>query len=101
MHAMPSGMMTCVACHGPDGEGGVVRRMMQTFEAPNIQYDNLTSEGHGDEHEEHEPYTEETLRRAITEGVGPDGEPLEWMMPRWDMSDEQLDDLIDYLKTLE
>lgn len=31
---------------------------------------------HG-EGEEHPPYTDETIKRAITQGVEPDGEPLE------------------------
>jgi len=51
--------------------------------------------------EEHPPYTDETIKRAITQGVDPAGEPLEWPMPRWSMSDEDLEDLLDYLKSLE
>lgn len=50
---------------------------------------------------EHEPYTDETIKRAITEGVEPNGEPLDWLMPRWSMSDEDLDDLIEFLETLD
>jgi hypothetical protein len=30
---------------------------------------------------EHKPYTDETIKRAITEGVEPDGESLDWPMP--------------------
>lgn len=100
MHRMPQGMLACVNCHGEDGSGGRVQMMMETFTAPNIQFSELTGE-HGGEHEEHEPYTEETIKRAITQGVDPAGESLEWMMPRWDMTDQQLNDLIAYLKTLE
>jgi len=64
----------------------------------------LTSEEHGEGGEEgmeHEPYTDEDIKRAITEGIEPDGEPLDWPMPRWTMSDEDLDDLIEFLKTLD
>jgi cytochrome c oxidase subunit II len=50
---------------------------------------------------DHPPYTEETLKRAIIQGIDPAGEPLEWPMPRWNMSDEDLNDLIDFLKMLE
>lgn len=50
---------------------------------------------------EHPPYTEETLKRAIAQGVNPADEPLAWPMPCWRMSDEDLVDLIDYLKTLD
>lgn len=95
------GGMGCATCHGPNGEGGTVGMMMGTFTAPNIQWSELTEAGHGDEHDEHEPYTDETFKRAVTQGVDPAGEPLEWPMPRWDMTDAQLEDLIAYLKTLE
>ena len=95
------GRMACVSCHGEDGRGGTVRMMMSTFEAPDIRYKNLTGEDHEGGHEEHPPYTDETLRRAITQGIDPSGEPLEWVMPRWEMSEEQLNDLFEYLKTFE
>ena len=84
--------------------------MMRAFEAPDIRYQTLTAEEHGEEGEEeadkehpmeHEPFTDETIKRAITEGIEPDGEPLEWPMPRWTMSDEDLDDLLEFLKRLD
>jgi hypothetical protein len=101
MHTMPSGRLACVNCHGPDGKGGVVRMMMASAEAPNIQYSELTSGEHEGGQEEHPAYTDETIKRAITEGVDPAGEPLDPLMPRWNMSDEQLNDLITFLKTLD
>jgi len=100
MGMMGSGMWTCATCHGADGRGGTVRMMMRIFETPDIRYKTLTSEEH-DETEEHEPYTDEDIKRAITEGIEPDGKPLEWPMPRWSMSDEDLDDLLEFLKTLD
>lgn len=92
---MGPGRMACVTCHGPDGKGGTVRMMMGSFEAPDIRYATLISE-----HEDHPPYTDETIKRAITQGLDPAGQPLDWEMPRWTMSDAQLDDLIAYLKIL-
>jgi cytochrome c oxidase subunit II len=100
MHGMANRRLACANCHGEKGEGGTFRMMMGVYEAPNIQYQVLTTEAHADEHEEHGPYTEETLKRAITEGLDADGQPLEWVMPRWNMTDAQLDDLIEYLKTI-
>jgi mono/diheme cytochrome c family protein len=94
----------CASCHGPDGRGGQVRMMMDVFEVPDIRYQALTSQEHGegDEEEmEHEPFTDQTIGQAITEGVEPDGEPLDWPMPRWSMSREDLHDLLEFLKTLE
>jgi len=99
---MMGGMMTCASCHGPDGSGGRVRMMMRVFEAPDIRYETLTAEEmEHEEGEDHPPYTDEDIKRAITEGVEPNGEPLDWPMPRWTMSDEDLDDLLEFLKTLD
>lgn len=91
---------SCVDCHGPDGQGGYVVPMTNVV-APNITYEALTSEHHGMQgEEEHPPYTEATIERAITEGVDPAGEPLDYAMPRWNMTSNDIDDLVAYLKTL-
>ena len=93
----------CVDCHGVNGRGGVAV-MMGTAIPPDITYEALTARtGHGeDDHgeEEHSPYTDETIRIAIRDGTNPDGETLDYTMPRWQMSDSDLDDLLEYLKTL-
>lgn len=76
--------------------------MMSTFVAPDIRYKTLTSEEMEHEGEEaHPPYTDETIKRAITQGVDPAGDSLEWRMPRWRMSDQDLDDSLEFLKTLD
>lgn len=81
--------------------------MMQSFKAPDITWDNLAEEEHyeektgEEEHEEHPPYTEETLRRAITRGIDPAGEPLDELMSQWRMSETDLDDLVEFIMTLE
>ncbi len=101
MGIMGGGMIACATCHGPDGRGGRVQMMMRSFVAPDIRYKTLTSEMMGQaEGEGHPPYTDETIKRAITQGVDPAGKPLEWPMPRWTMSTEDLDDLVAFLKTL-
>lgn len=94
--------LACVDCHGMDGRGGIVRFGMHRVDVADIRYEVLTGESmEHDEAEEHPPYTERTIRRAITEGIDPAGEPLDWPMPRWRISDEDLDDLIEYLKQLD
>ncbi len=99
--------ITCANCHGQEGKGGRVNMMMSYFDTPNITWHVLTQEeGHEEEpsetgHEKHPPYTEETLKRAITRGVDPAGEPLDDEMPRWRMSGQDLDDLVEFIKTLE
>jgi len=99
--------ITCANCHGPDGKGGRVNMMMSYFDAPDITWDNLTEEEHSkdeegeEKHEEHPPYNEDTLKSAITRGINPAGEPLDEEMPRWRMSGQDLDDLVEFIKTLE
>jgi cytochrome c oxidase subunit 2 len=92
---MMQGVLACVNCHGPEGRGGIVYFMMQSFDIPNITWPELTGP-----HMDHPPYTEETLKRAVTQGLDPAGEPLEYPMPRWQMSGSDLNDLAAYIKTL-
>jgi len=80
---------------------------MQVMDAPDIRWAALTGEaggGHGDEGDEHggdaADYDLETFRLGIVEGKHSDGEPLDPNMPRWTMSEEDLNDLLDYLKSL-
>lgn len=102
MRMVRPGMMTCATCHGPDGRGGTVRMMMMgTFVAPDIRYKTLTEGEHGEGHAPGPPYTDETIKRAITQGIDSAGEPLDWRMPRWRMSEQDLNDLLEFLKTLE
>ncbi len=102
MHRMRAGNMSCAACHGLDAGGGTVRMMMTTVEAPNIRWEQLVEEEHHEEHgEEHPAYTAQTFKRAVTEGINPSGDELHWAMPRWDMTEGQLEDLIGYLQALE
>jgi len=91
----------CVICHGVTGRGGVPV-MMGTALPADIRYKALTSEDHhkGGEKEEHSPYTDELIKRAITKGLDSEDKPLDLTMPRWDMTKEELDDVIEYLKTL-
>lgn len=93
----------CAYCHGPEGQGQTVVMHIGTWKTPKISYKYLTSGDHGDNHdsaEGHAYYTERTIKRAIIEGINPDGVPLGWPMPRWRMSDGDLEDLVEYLKEL-
>lgn len=101
---MMGAYLACVDCHAPDGRGGLHPMHMQVMEAPDIRYAALSNEAgeHADEgHEgEHGDYTLEDFRLAVVEGKHPNGEPLSADMPRWQISDQDLADLFEFLKSL-
>jgi mono/diheme cytochrome c family protein len=83
---------SCVNCHGVDGKGGVP--VMMGYKVPaDITYTSLTAE-------ENPPYTDEAIKIAIRDGLEPSGELLAPTMPRWQMSDKDLNDTLQYIKTL-
>ncbi|MBC8238887.1 MAG: c-type cytochrome [Alphaproteobacteria bacterium] len=92
----------CATCHGADRQG---RRLMPKFwkAAPSLTPSALfgehseTSEENG--HGGHEGYNDDTLRQAITEGIDPDGNPLDQAMPRWSMDARDMADLTEFLKS--
>jgi hypothetical protein len=45
-------------------------------------------------------YDESTLARAIREGIGANGRPLNYLMPRFELDDASMHELIAYLKSL-
>lgn len=84
------GLLACASCHGPDARGGVHSMgMMQQMDAKDIRWKTLEGE-----------FDTEKFRLAVEEGKDPDGTQLSIDMPRWNMSDGDIADLIDYLKTL-
>ena len=87
---MGNGLLACASCHGPGGRGGVHNMgMMQTMDAKDIRWSALQGE-----------FDAEKFRLAVTQGQDPDGTQLNRDMPRWSISDEDMADLIAYLKTL-
>ena len=67
-----------------------------------IRYSALTApedHAHSDE-DAHPAYTEEWIEKAIVLGQNPAGQELDWTMPRWQVQQEDLKDLVQYLKTL-
>jgi cytochrome c oxidase subunit II len=118
---MMGGQLSCASCHGPNARGGEHRMHMEIMDAPNIRWDALAehgSEGHEEgeeaqaeeeaehaEEDEHAAegggYDLETFRLAVVGGIHPNGEALSEDMPRWQMSDADLRDLVAYLQSLE
>jgi mono/diheme cytochrome c family protein len=94
-----------MVCHGIDGRGGVPV-MWGTKLPADIRYAALTEQDprahvKGAEEEAHPPYTDALIEQAITQGLNPASKPLDWTMPRWEMTKEDVNDLIAYLKTLQ
>jgi cytochrome c553 len=108
MMGMMNAPLACASCHGADGRGGVHRMHMLVMDAPDIRWSALAAEEeHGaesegeDEHgESHAQYDLETFRLAVVEEKHPNGERLNSDMPRWNLSDDDLADLMEYLKSL-
>ncbi|NOY98453.1 MAG: cytochrome c [Chloroflexi bacterium] len=98
---MSSASLTCASCHGVDGRGGEHVMHMDVMDAPDIRYTALNSEEEHEEEGGHDgEYDLETFRQAVVNGQHPDGALLDRDMPRWQMSDQDLADLLEYLKTL-
>ena len=84
------GRLACASCHGTDGRGGVHNMgMMQVMDAKDIRWSALEGE-----------FDPEKFRLAVVEGQDPDGTQLSTDMPRWKIGNDDLADLIAYLKTL-
>ena len=84
------GSLACASCHGTDGRGGEHSMgMMQVMDAADIRWSVLEGE-----------FDPEKFRLAVVEGQDPDGTQLNTDMPRWNIGNDDLADLIDYLKTL-
>jgi hypothetical protein len=63
--------------------------MMQGMDAKDIRWSVLQDE-----------FDAEKFRLAVVKGQDPDGTQLKQDMPRWNISNDDLDDLISFLKTL-
>jgi hypothetical protein len=101
---MGAGPLACSSCHGPDARGGVHTMHMDVMDAPDIRFSALSGESdeHGDTNhaDEHDGYDLDDFRRAVVEGMHPDGDELSPVMPRWQIDDDDLVDLFEYLKSL-
>jgi ABC-type branched-subunit amino acid transport system substrate-binding protein len=94
----PGSAMACANCHGLNGEGKPEGGVIPS----NLVWEALTKP-YGVTHpggRTHPPYTERALELAITRGLDPAGNRLLNVMPRYQMSGEDMADLVAYLKRL-
>jgi cytochrome c oxidase subunit II len=86
---------SCVTCHGAEREGGAIMWPRFWVSAPPLTYGALV-QTHDDGHQ-HNSYDASSLKLAILKGINPEGNPLHDTMPRWEMSEKDLNALVDYL----
>ncbi len=95
---VPASAVPCAGCHGIDGlgrpEGGIVPANV-TWDALTKPYGHVRPDGRT-----RVPYTDRTLRRAVTMGFDASGNELSSVMPRFQLTMRDAADLIAYLKKL-
>lgn len=89
----------CAICHGANAQG--MRMMM--MDVPPLNWSYLVDpKGHTHPNgRKHPPFTEPSFKSCVLAGIDPAGNGLSTMMPRWEMSDSDMDILIDYLRSLD
>ncbi len=95
---IPATVLPCASCHGMDGKGkpeGGVTPSNITWASLTTNYSGKRSNGRT-----HPAYTKQTIKRAISMGMDPAGNPLNNTMPKYKMSHQDLNDLLAYLKIL-
>lgn len=95
---MMGSYLTCAACHGPEGHGGIHQMHMTTMDAPDIRYSALNSMP--EIQNRNTPYSIDDFKLEVEDGQDVGGEELNSDMPRWSMSYADVQDLLAYLKTL-
>ena len=98
----------CVSCHQRSGRGSregnvivppITRQYLFAPRSPETHDPALPEVESRDD--DRDPYTDETLARAIREGVDARGRPLGYLMPRYALGDDDMASLIGYLKQLD
>ena len=96
---VPASTLPCAGCHGNRGEG----RTEGGVTAGNMSWSHLTKPyGHTDEGgRKHQAFSESTFVRTMTAGLDPAGNKLAVAMPTYRMPQEDMTNLIAYLKRIE
>ena len=96
---VPASTLTCAGCHGARAEG----KTEGGVTAGNLTWSHLTKL-YGHNHEggrKHPAFSESSFTRTLTSGLDPAGNKLAVAMPRYRMPQQEMADLIAYLKRIE
>jgi ABC-type branched-subunit amino acid transport system substrate-binding protein len=96
---VPASTLTCAGCHGLRGEG----KTEGGVTAGNLTWTNLVK-AYGHTHpsgRKHGAFDEKLFTRSLVDGLDPAGNELAKAMPRYQMTSEDIADLIAYLKRIE
>ena len=97
----------CVNCHQRSGLGSLEGRVTvppvtgQYLFAPRAPEAGEPALPYAETRHDRDPFTDETLARAIREGLDSQGRPLGVLMPRYALGDEDMAALIGYLRQLD
>lgn len=96
---VPATTLTCAGCHGTRGEG----KTEGGVTAGNLTWSYLTKPyGHNDEgNRKHPAFSEASFTRMLAAGLDPAGNKLAVAMPTYRMPQQDMADLIAYLKRIE
>ena len=96
---VPASTVTCGGCHGQRGEG----KTEGGVTAGNLTWTNMIK-SYGHTHpsgRKHGPFDERLFTRSLVQGLDPAGNKLAVAMPRYEMSPEDISDLLAYLKRID
>jgi ABC-type branched-subunit amino acid transport system substrate-binding protein len=96
---LPASAMPCSSCHGSDGlgrpEGGVIPLDIRWSELVK-SYGHVHHDGR-----RHPAFDDESAALSVVAGVDPANNTLDRSMPIYQMSEQDIDDLVAYMKVLE
>jgi hypothetical protein len=96
---LPGSAMPCSSCHGSDGlgrpEGGVIPLDVRWSELVKT-YGHVHHDGR-----RHPAFDDDSFIRSMIAGIDPANNPLDRSMPIYQMSGEDMADLVAYMKVLE
>jgi ABC-type branched-subunit amino acid transport system substrate-binding protein len=96
---VPASTLTCAGCHGLRGEG----KTEGGVTAGNLTWSNL-AKPYGHTHpsgRKHGPFNEKLFTRSLVHGLDPAGNKLAVAMPHYELTDQDLANLIAYLKRID